>query len=342
MEGTTVRRTPHPPHHPLPRTTAWRALTLTAAVCVLSSCTWGGGDDGKSTRPPSAPRGLTVQAGSATTVHVMWNSTTDGSDVSGYEIYRGAAKVKDVPADQHMVDITGLKPSATYAFSVRARDADGNLSPDSKKLTVTTPAAAKADREAPSRPRTLRAEAEGRRAATLAWGGSKDNRSVASYEIYQGTSKIHSVGGGTTDTLITGLRPGTTYTFTVKARDAADNFSAASPAVRVTTAAGKDSGRATAPADFRARTHKGDDGAYYIDLTWQPPHTGGAVTEYQIHLDGKSATSLVFGGNTPQDKAKHSFYVSRKSGETHRVKLRAKLPDGTWGSYSPERAVTTP
>ncbi|MFD9859196.1 fibronectin type III domain-containing protein [Streptomyces alboflavus] len=333
-----MRRTPHLPRHRLPLTTA--CLTVTAAVLGVSSCAWGG-DDGKGSRLPSAPRGLTVQAGSATSVHVMWNSTTDGSDVTGYEIYRGTAKVKDVPADQHMVDITGLKPAATYTFSVRARDGDGNVSPDSKKLRVTTPAATAADRKAPSRPATLRGEAQGGHAATLAWGTSKDNRSVASYEIYQGATKIHSVGGGTTDTLITGLRPGTTYTFTVKARDAADNFSAASPAVRVRTAAGKGSGRATAPADFEARTHKSGDGAYYIDLTWKPPHTGGAVTEYQIHLDGKSATSLVFGGTAPQGKAKHSFYIGREPGETHRVKLRAKLPDGTWGRYSPERTVTT-
>ncbi|KUF14669.1 fibronectin type III domain-containing protein [Streptomyces silvensis] len=338
MEGTTVRRTPHPPRHALPLRTA--CLLVTAVVCGVSSCAWGGGES-EGTRLPSAPRGLTVQAGSATSVHVMWNSTTDGTDIGGYEVYRGTDKVKDVAADQHMVDITGLKPSSTYVFSVRARDTKGNVSPDSRKLKVSTPAATAADRKAPSRPGTLRGAAEGGHAATLAWGKSKDNRSIASYEVYQGGSKIHSVGGGTTDTLITGLRPGTTYTFTVKARDAADNFSAASPAVRVTTAAGKDSGRATAPADFRARTHRSSDKAYYIDLTWTPPRTGGAVTEYQIHLDGRNATSLVFGGETPTDKAKHSFYVGREAGATHRVKLRAKLPDGTWGGYSPERTVTT-
>ncbi len=174
----------------------------------------------------------------------------------------------------------------------------------------------------------------------LSWGKSTDNRAVASYEIYQGASKIHSVGGGQTATLVTGLRPGTDYTFTVKARDAADNFSPASPAVRLTTAAGKDSGRGTAPAGFRATTHRAD-GAYYIDLTWTPPRTGGAVTEYQIQLDGRTATSLVFGGTPPKDRAEHSFYIGRKAGERHRVRIRPKLPDGTWGAYSPTRTVTT-
>ncbi|WP_239568775.1 fibronectin type III domain-containing protein [Streptomyces sp. G44] len=306
----------------------------------MSGCAWGGQGERQDTRPPAAPRGLTVQAGSATTAHVMWNQATDDTEVTGYAVYRDAKKVKDVPGRRHMVDITGLKPSTTYAFTVRARDAEGNLSEDSRRLTVTTPAAAAADRRPPTRPARLRGEAEGSRSAMLSWRKSTDDRAVASYEIYQGASKIHSVGGGQTATLVTGLRPGTDYTFTVKARDAADNFSPASPAVRLTTAAGKDSGRGTAPTAFRATTHRAD-GAYYIDLSWTPPRTGGAVTEYQIQLDGRTATSLVFGGTAPKDKAEHSFYIGRKAGERHQVRIRPKLPDGTWGAHSPTRTVTT-
>ncbi|WP_055535393.1 fibronectin type III domain-containing protein [Streptomyces alboniger] len=327
-----MRRTPH-------LSTPSALLSVVVAV-ALSGCAGGGRDDRQDTAPPAAPRGLTVEAGSATTAHVMWNQATDDTEVTGYEVYRDAKKVKDVPGRKHMVDIVGLKPSTTYAFTVRARDAEGNVSPDSRRLTVTTPAAAAADRRPPTRPARLRARAEGSRSAMLSWGRSTDNRAVASYEIYQGTSKIHSVGGGQTATLVTGLRPGTDYTFTVKARDAADNFSAASPEVRLTTATGKDAGRATAPTGFRAATHRAD-GAYYIDLSWTPPRTGGAVTEYQIELDDRTATSLVFGGTAPRGKAEHSFYIGRKAGERHQVRIRPKLPDGTWGAYSPERTVTT-
>ncbi|MFK4067238.1 fibronectin type III domain-containing protein [Streptomyces sp. NPDC029674] len=331
-----MRRTPR-------LSTPLTLLTVTAATAAtLSGCAWGGGGGTEDTRPPAAPRGLTVQAGSSTTAHVMWNQATDDTEVTGYEVYRGAKKVKEVPGRDHMVDVVGLKPSATYTFTVRARDAAGNVSEDSKELSVTMPAAAAEDREPPARPGRLTGEAEGSRAVMLSWSTSSDDKKVASYEIFQGGSKIHSVGGSQTATLVTGLRPGTDYTFTVKARDAADNFSPASPAVRVTTAAGdgKGSGRGTAPTDFRAGTHRAD-GAYYIDLKWTPPRTGGAVTEYQIQLDGRTATSLVFGGTAPRDEAEHSFYIGREAGERHRVRLRPKLPDGTWGGYSPERTVTT-
>lgn len=329
MEGTTVRRTPH------------LCALLAATATALTACAWSGGDqDAKDVQPPAAPRGVTVQAGSATTAHVMWNQATDDTEVTGYDVYRGRTRVERVPSGKHMVDVVGLKPSTAYTFTVRARDAEGNVGPASKKLTVTTPAAASEDREPPSRPGSPRGATEGSRAVTLSWGASKDDRGVVSYEIYQGTSKIHSVRGSDRETLVTGLRPGTEYRFTVKALDAANNASPASRAVRLTTAAGRDDGRGTAPTGFRAKTRQ-DDGAYYIDLAWTPPRTGGAVAEYQIHLDGRTATSLVFGGTAPQKKATHSFYVGKKPGDTHRVKLRAKLPDGTWGGYSAERTVTT-
>ncbi|MET8684769.1 fibronectin type III domain-containing protein [Streptomyces sp. NPDC004732] len=331
-----MRRIPRPSAHPAPLA----LLTVMAATAAaLGGCAWGG-DDAGDTNPPAAPRGLTVQAGSSTTAHVMWNQATDDTAVTAYEVYRGTKKVKEVSGQETMVDVVGLKPTATYSFTVRARDAEGNVSEDSRKLSVTMPAAAAADRKPPSRPADLKGEAEGSRAAMLAWGKSSDNKKVASYEVFQGGSKIHSVGGNQTATLVTGLRPGTHYTFTVKARDAADNFSPASREVSVTTAAGKDSGRGTAPTGFRAGTHRAD-GAYYIDLSWTPPRTGGAVAEYQIQLDGRTATSLVFGGTAPRDKAEHSFYIGKKDGERHRVRIRPKLPDGTWGGYSPERTVTT-
>ncbi|MFI1675665.1 fibronectin type III domain-containing protein [Streptomyces sp. NPDC020607] len=330
-----MRRIPHPSGHPAPSA----LLTVMAATAVaLGGCAWGGGAEDNNA--PAAPRGVTVQAGSSTTAHVMWNQATDDTEVTAYEVYRDAKKVKEVLGRESMVDVVGLAPSATYRFTVRARDAAGNLSEDSKRLTVTMPAAAAADRTPPSRPGRLKGEAEGSRAAMLSWGTSSDDKKVASYEIFQGGSKVHSVGGNQTATLVTGLRPGTDYIFTVKARDAADNFSPASRQVRVRTAAGKDSGRGTAPTGFRADTHRAD-GAYYIDLAWTPPRTGGAVAEYQIQLDGRTATSLVFGGTAPRDKAEHSFYIGKTAGERHRVRIRPKLPDGTWGGYSPERTVTT-
>ncbi|MFD3840408.1 fibronectin type III domain-containing protein [Streptomyces sp. NPDC058642] len=320
-----------------------RALrgALCALLCgvlpLLVSCA--GSDDGETRRLPAAPAGITAAAGSATSVHVMWNAT-DG-DVTAYEVYRGTTKVKEVPGSQHMVDVTRLRPSTAYVFTVRARDADGQVGPSSREVRATTPAAVTADGSAPTAPGRPRGRVIGSRAVQLSWSASSDDRGVLSYDIHQGATKIHSVGGNQTATVVTGLRPGTRYAFTVRARDAADNVSPASGTVRLTTAPGTDDGRGTAPTGFRATTRLADDGAYYLDLSWTPPRADGVVTEYQVHLDGRPATSLVFGGNPPSGRATYGFYVGRDAGVAHRVRIRARLPDGTWGGFSAERTVTT-
>ncbi|MFF4833878.1 fibronectin type III domain-containing protein [Streptomyces sp. NPDC001315] len=309
-------------------------------LLLVTSCGWAGADDGESARLPGVPTGVTAVAGSATSVHVMWNAVSAADGIGGYEVYRGPTKVTDVPAAAHMVDVTRLHPSTTYVFTVRARDSAGRLGPRSRAVRATTPAAVAADRSAPTRPGGLNGRAVGSRAVQLSWSASTDDRKVLSYDVHQGGTKIHSVGASQTATVITGLRPGTRYSFTVRARDAAGNLSPVSDTVRLITAPGTDDGRDTAPSGFRVTTHAAD-GAYYLDLSWVPPRTDGVVTEYQIQLDGRPATSLVWGGTPPRDRATYSFYVGREAGVSHRVRIRARLPDGTWGGFSAESTVTT-
>lgn len=315
-----------------------RSLALCAALVMVGSCgrSGAGNDEGAL---PAAPTGVTATAGSSTSVHVMWNAVSANPRVSVYEVYRGTTKVEEVPGSQHMVDVTRLRPSTSYVFTVRARDTEGRPGPPGRRVRAVTPAAVGEDDTAPTRPGKVRGRAVGRRAVELSWSASRDDRAVLSYDVYQGTAKIHSVGGGQTATVVTGLRPGTRYAFTVRARDAADNLSPPGTTVRLTTP-GSDDGRGTAPTAFRATSHRAG-GAYYLDLRWIPPRTDGVVTEYQISLDGRVATSLVYGGDAPREGASYSFYVGRDAGVRHRVRLRARLPDGTWGGFSVERTVIT-
>ncbi|WP_443065031.1 fibronectin type III domain-containing protein [Streptomyces sp. NBC_00576] len=320
-----------------------RYVTSVCGVLLLTvSCAWSGDGSGTGVRLPPTPAGVTAAAGSATSVHVMWNRAPDGPEVAVYEVYRGGMKVREVPGSEHMVDVVGLAPATPYVFTVRARNTDGRSGPHSEGVRATTPVASPADATAPTRPGHPRGSPAGSRSARLSWGASTDDRGVASYDIYQGTSRIHTVSGDRTTAVVTGLRPGTDYTFTVRARDAADNVSPAGDPVRLTTAPGTDDGRATAPTGFRTTTHR-TDGAYYLDLSWIPPRPDGVITEYEIQLDGRPATSLVWGGPAPRERASYSFYAGRDAGVGYRVRIRARLPDGTWGGFSAERtAVTAP
>ncbi|MER7837636.1 fibronectin type III domain-containing protein [Streptomyces sp. NPDC096040] len=316
-----------------------RVVVLVCALLLMTSCALDGAADGDSGRLPGAPTGVTAAAGSATSVHVMWNALPEGSGIRVYEVYRGTTKVAEVPGAQHMVDVTRLRPSTVYAFTVRARGADGSLGPRSRAVRAKTPAVVAADRTAPTRPAHPGGRAVGSRAVQLSWGAAKDDRAVVSYDIYQGGAKIHSVGGNQTATVVTGLRPGAHYVFTVRARDAADNLSPAGAAVRLTTP-GSDDGRNTAPTGFTVGSHE-ESGAYYLDLAWDPPRVDGVITEYQVRLDSGTTTSLVWGGTPPKGHSTYSFYVGRDHGVVHHARLRARLPDGTWGGWSAERAVTT-
>ena len=89
------------------------------------------------------------------------------------------------------------------------------------------------DTIAPSAPSNLSASGTTSVATTLSWTASTDNVAVTGYDVYSGSSLL----GNTTSTSasITGLTSSTTYSFSVKAKDAAGNASASSNVLSVTT-----------------------------------------------------------------------------------------------------------
>ncbi|MFE0580176.1 fibronectin type III domain-containing protein [Streptomyces sp. PCS3-D2] len=288
------------------------------------------------TEPPSAPSGLTAQAGSATTVHVMWDAAADRDGVTRYQVFEGGRLVRELPAERTMMDVTGLVPGTGYSFTVRARDAAGNLSEAAPAALATTPAAKPEDRTPPTAPGATTGSATGPRSARLSWTPSTDDTGVTAYDVYQGGARIHTAGPGDTDTTLTGLRPDTVYTFTVRARDGADNSSPDGPAVDVSTPPASGDGPGTAPADLTATASPGT-----VTLTWTAPETGRPTTEYELYVNGRPTTVIQFGaGAVPAGRAEHRLTVAEPTGTEWAVKLRARLPDGNWGAFSAERRIT--
>lgn len=70
---------------------------------------------------------------------------------------------------------------------------------------------------------------------TLSWTASTDNVGVTGYDVYRNSSLLTTVTGTTAN--VTGLAASTTYSFYVKAKDAAGNVSSASNTINVTTLA---------------------------------------------------------------------------------------------------------
>ncbi|MFD3539859.1 fibronectin type III domain-containing protein [Streptomyces sp. NPDC058662] len=320
-------------HRTAPAPSALRpaaACLASAALLALAAC---GASD---TEPPAAPAGLTAQAGSATSVHVMWNAAPERDGVTGYRVFQADRLVRELPADKTMVDVTGLAPQTGYDFTVRAVDAAGNLSEAAPAARATTPAAAAEDRTAPTAPATTTGRATGPRAAWVSWSAATDDTGVTAYDVYQGGVRIHTAGPAERGTALTGLRPDTVYTFTVRARDGADNSSADGPGADVTTPPATGEGPGTAPAGFEATASPGA-----VTLAWTAPETGRETTEYELHVNGRPTTVIQFGaGAVPSGRAEHRLTVTEPAGTVWTLKLRARLPDGTWGSFSAERRVT--
>lgn len=90
-----------------------------------------------------------------------------------------------------------------------------------------------ADTIVPTDPTNLVASGTTTTSTSLSWTASTDNVGVTGYNVYQGTTLVGTTA--TTTFNVTGLTATTTYTFTVKAIDAAGNLSAASNSVSVTT-----------------------------------------------------------------------------------------------------------
>ncbi|MEU3744626.1 MULTISPECIES: fibronectin type III domain-containing protein [Streptomyces] len=310
------------------------ASLLAILLLALSACSGTPEPPPKDTAAPTVPIGVTATAGSASTVHVMWSAATDDRAVTGYAVYREGRKVKDLPATTLMTDVVGLAPATRHAFTVRARDAAGNTSAPSATVTATTPAADTEDRTPPTAPRALRATADGSRAATLTWTPSRDDTRVTAYDVYQADTRVHTAPGTATTAHVTGLRPGTAYAFTVRARDAAENSSPDSPRVELTTTPAPGAPPNTAPQDLTAMAARGE-----ITLTWTPPDTGAPVTHHQLHLNGRFATTIVWGTTPPPARATYTFPVQDPPGTRYTVTLRAQLPDGTWGDFSAPRVV---
>jgi chitodextrinase len=146
----------------------------------------------------------------------------------------------------------------------------------------------------------------------LSWAAATDNYGVSSYQVYRNGTLVGTVTSLTyTDT---GLTPSTTYTYTVKALDAAGNASPVSPATPVATAAG----------NIVTVYYKIPSGWTTVDIHYAP--TGGTWTtvpgvpmaaactgfdSYTINLGAATGAQVVFnnGSGTWDNNSGNNYTV---------------------------------
>jgi bacillolysin len=90
------------------------------------------------TTAPSTPASLTASGTTSSSTNLTWTASTDNVAVTGYNVYRGTTLLGTSTATNYAV--TGLTASTAYSFTVKAKDAAGNLSSASNTANVTTSA----------------------------------------------------------------------------------------------------------------------------------------------------------------------------------------------------------
>ncbi|MFC6933207.1 fibronectin type III domain-containing protein [Actinomadura yumaensis] len=264
----------------------------------------GEGTDPGDTTAPSAPANLTSPSKTASSVKLDWDDATDnegGTGVGGYNVYQNGQKVKTVTSSD--AEITGLSPKTEYAFTVKAFDKatpTANESGASNEVKVTTDDdAPPADTTAPSVPANVKATGKTTTTVTLDWDDSTDNEGgtgLGGYNVYQGGEKVATAS--TSEAVVSGLKPGTEYGFTVKAFDKAtptpNESKASDPVVTVKTDDDTPPADTTAPSVPANVKVTGKDSTS-VSLAWDPStdnEGGTGLGGYNVYQGGEKVATV--------------------------------------------------
>jgi chitodextrinase len=248
--------------------------------------------------PPSAPGGLAGTTASSSQIDLAWSAATDNVAVTAYQIERcvnagcaNFALLTTLPPTARAFSDQSLAASTTYLYRARAADAAGNISTPSNLASATTAAP---DTENPSAPGTLSTTAVTGTQINLSWGAATDNVGVVGYRVERcegvGCTVFQKFGFLVTTTSYTdsGLNTDTSYSYIVRAQDAAGNLGDYSNASTATTPA-------TNPSLVAAYSFDEGTGANVTDVSGHGNNGTAANTSWTF---GKFGRALSFNGTS--------------------------------------------
>ncbi|MEU3904851.1 glycoside hydrolase family 18 chitinase [Streptomyces goshikiensis] len=199
------------------------ATSATATYTKVSD--WGSGFEGKWTVKNTGTTSIgswTVEWDypSGTSVTSAWDATVTGSGThwTGKNVgWNGTLS----PGASVSFGFNGAGPGAPGGCKINGAPCDGGSQPGDNP---------------PSAPGTPTASNVTETSLTLNWSPATDDKGVKNYDVYRGGTKITTVTG--TSYGDSGLTKGTTYNYTVTARDAADQTGPSSGSLSVTTPGG--------------------------------------------------------------------------------------------------------
>jgi chitodextrinase len=310
------------------------------AVGSITGCSGGSGNSSPGTMPPTTPTNLTATAASNTQINLSWTASTDNVGVTGYRVERcqggGCTSFAQIatPAGASFND-SGLSPSLSYSYRVRATDAAGNLSGYSNTASATT----QGGTSPPTVPTNLTATAASGSQINLSWTASTDNVGVTGYRVERcqggGCSNFAQIGtpSGTTFN-DTSLTPSTSYSYRVRAVDATGTLSGYSNTASASTQG--DTTPPSAPTNLTATAASSSQ----INLSWTASTDNVGVTGYRVERCQGGGCSNFAQIATPTGTSYSDSGLQAST--TYSYRVRATDAAGNLSGYSNTATATTP
>lgn len=202
-----------------------RANNPSAAYRWYWTTDFGGVVDSTGPPPPSAPAIASFGA-SPTTISTGQSSILSWS-VSGAT----SVNLDNGIGDVSNVTSRAVSPSQTTTYKLTATNGTGTAT----ALVTVTVNSVSPDNQPPTAPSIVSAIAKSASEIDIAWSASADNVGVAGYQVIRNGSIVAVVPQATISYADASVTANTSYTYLVKAYDAAGNYSSASNSVQITT-----------------------------------------------------------------------------------------------------------
>jgi exo-1,4-beta-D-glucosaminidase len=199
------------------------------------------GLSGMAQAPVAASATTTSAGGTSTTTVTLRNTSTGRTPALYVDAHVTGASGRLVLPIRWNDNAVSLWPGESVTLTGTYRTADLAGARPSVRVsgwnsaiqTVPADGGGGGDTEPPTVPANLRATAVAANSVALAWDASTDNEGVVGYDVFRDGAPVGSASGTTlVDDTVAGV---TSYSYTVRARDAAGNQSAPSTALPVTT-----------------------------------------------------------------------------------------------------------
>ena len=255
-------------------------LALRATCMILSGVIILGSSNAALAQSTAAPKNLRVTGVTDWTVGLKWDAPK-GKAPASYVVQCSNGTTMMVAGSQTTATFSsGFDYNRTYSFRVYAVSAGGAWSGASNTVTATL-----LNDTTPAAKPVVSSTGDGPTHVDLAWSYADDDPSPR-FDIYVNGQLWHGQVAGTTKRMVF-LNPSTSYTFRVRARDSAGNWSEMSDPFAVTTPAAD-------PNDDEPPT--------------PPPGFWGDV------IDGATEAMVSWGSSmdnvTPQEHIRYYLYVN--------------------------------